>query len=327
MRKLAFLFTILSLTLQAQSYPPAAGQMGSTAIPADSPLFAAWATGVTVTRGLIDISNPELQHNGSNYASYGEPEDALGPSTNQVVSLGDAGVAILTFENPITNGPGYDFAVFENGFDDNFLELAFVEVSSNGLDYFRFPSHSQTQTNIQVEGFDPLDPTYINNLAGKYRAFFGTPFDLSELEDDPNLDKNKITHVKIIDVVGSIDPLYASYDSYGNIINDPFATPFYSSGFDLDAVGVINQQVLGKEEALISTDVTVYPNPFSNYVIIKNLKPGSEIKMLDAYGRIVVQNFNVSNIHLLNVENLASGFYFLVVGSENKFKSVKLIKK
>ncbi len=324
MRKLAFLFTILSLTLHAQSYPPAAGQMGSTAIPADSPLFVAWATGVSVTRGLIDISNPELQHNGSNYATYGQPEDALGPPTNQVVSLGDAGVAILTFDKPITDGPGFDFAVFENGFDDNFLELAFVEVSSNGVDYFKFPSHSQTQTNVQVGGFDPLDPTYLNNLAGKYRAFYGTPFNLSELEDNPNLDKNRVTHIKIIDVVGSIDPLYARYDSFGNVINDPFTTPFYSSGFDLDGVGVINELVLGidTDEAI---SVSIYPNPTTKYLYI-NTKQVVQATIYDMKGRIILSEKN-NGQQGLNVSTLQNGIYVLRVGFEGKTKLFRFIKE
>jgi hypothetical protein len=46
-----------------------------------------------------------------------------------------------------------------------------------------------------------------------------------------------------VDVVGSITPAYATYDSQGNMVNDPWPTPYSSSGFDLDAVGVINQLV------------------------------------------------------------------------------------
>ena len=64
-----------------------------------------------------------------------------------------------------------------------------------------------------------------------------------------NLDINNITHVKIIDVIGSINQSYASYDSQGNIINDPFPTPYETGGFDLDAIGVIHSFV-GIEESL-----------------------------------------------------------------------------
>lgn len=324
MNRLVFLFSIISLTLQAQSYPPAAGQEGSTAIPADSPLFVAWATGIEVTRGLVDISNPETQHNGSNYATYGEPEDALGPATNQVVTLGDAGEAILTFAKPITDGPGFDFAIFENGFDDNFLELAFVEVSSNGVDYFRFPSHSQTQTEVQVEGFDQLDPTYIDNLAGKYRAFFGTPFDLSDLEDNSNLDKSSITHIKIIDVVGSIDLLYARYDSYGNKINDPFTTPFYSGGFDLDAVGIINEKVLGIDEKENSS-FQIYPNPATSELYIKTHQP-VQATIYDMHGKMIFSERNNGN-RPLNVTALQNGIYILNISSEGKTSQYKFVKQ
>ena len=89
--------------------------------------------------------------------------------------------------------------------------------------------------------FGSLDPTNLNNLAGKYRRGFGTPFDLAELPGDPDLDVQNVTHVRVLDVGGSINPAYGSQDSLGNTINEPFTTPFETGGFDLDAVGVINE--------------------------------------------------------------------------------------
>ena len=159
--------------------------------------------------------------------------------------MGDGGVAVLTFASPIANGPGWDFAVFENSFDGRFLELAFVEVSSDGIHYQRFPSVSLTQTNTQVGSWGLLDPTYIYNLAGKYAAGYGTPFDLEEIKDiNPLVDVTRITHVRIIDVVGCLNDAYCSYDSQGNKINDPWPTPFGTGGFDLDAVGVRHKKTL-----------------------------------------------------------------------------------
>lgn len=326
MKKVSFLLALISFALQAQDYPPAAGQPGSTAIPADSDLFVGWATGIQVDRGHVDVSRPEFEQNGSNYASHGEPENALGPASNNVVSLGDGGEAILTFETPIANGPGFDFAVFENGFDDVFLELAFVEVSSNGMDYFRFPSHSQTQSEVQIAAFDPIDPTYIHNLAGKYRSMYGTPFDISDLVDDPLLDKNKITHVKIIDVVGSIDPAFATYDSYGNIINDPFPTPFPSSGFDLDAVGVINDSVLGVEDYTASQSLIVYPNPAVDFFQIKTSQEISKVIIKDINGRELHQETNFGPNQKLDVSYLHSGTYLLTIISKTQTTIYKFIK-
>jgi hypothetical protein len=220
---LVFSFTLVSTGGVAQ-YAPPAGQEGSDAIHKDSAIIIAWATHSEIIRGFINISDTSATHNGSNYASFGIPENTIGPvagNSADVVSLGDGGKATLTFEHPIKNGNGPDFCVFENSFSDVYLELAFVEVSSNGTDFIRFPSHSLTQTDEQIGGFGSLDATKLYNFAGKYRQGYGVPFDLEELKDSANLNIEAITHVRIIDVVGSIHPTYATYDSFGNKVNDP----------------------------------------------------------------------------------------------------------
>jgi hypothetical protein len=224
-----------------------AGPYTETGIPGNSPSILGWATGVvSVNRGPVDITVP-----GGAKATYGDASSALGPadatSDNPypVISLGDGGSITLSFSIPIANGPGADFAVFENAFTTtggSYSELAFVEVSSNGTDFFRFPSVSLTQTTTQVGSFGVLDPTDIHNLAGKDVAGVGTLFDLSDLGNVGGLllDLNSIRYVRLVDVVGSIDPLYATKDSLGNVINDPWKTNFTTGGFDLDAVAVLN---------------------------------------------------------------------------------------
>lgn len=244
---LSFLPVLAFMSLSAQGpYAPAPGQEGSSAIAMDSSIIQSWATGVDVVRGYIQINDTSVYAAGSNLATFGKPSSALhkaeGNSLN-AVSLGDGGMATLTFDRLIVDGPGADFAIFENSFGDTFLELAFVEVSSDGINFSRFPSVSLSQTSTQIGPWDEIDPTNIHNLAGKYRQGFGTPFDLSELTYNPLVDINAIRFVRIIDVVGTIDPAFATHDSQGNIINDPFPTPFNSGGFDLDGVAVINGNV------------------------------------------------------------------------------------
>lgn len=259
---LAIAVSAMISTSLAGPYSPAGGYPNSTAIstpddPNGTSVFVGWATDVVVERGFVKISDPA-----QGYVSHGVPEEALGfPQTTPtqtiegVVSLGDAGTAVLTFERPIVNGLGYDFAVFENGFAPNlsepnmiFLELAFVEVSSDGIHYERFPAVSLTQSEMQVSAFgytSTLDTTNIHNLAGKYQAGYGTPFDLDEIKDvNDFVNVNAITHVRLVDVVGTLQSGYERYDSLGNIINDPWATSFSTGGFDLDAVGVIHQKTL-----------------------------------------------------------------------------------
>ncbi len=312
--------------LFSQTYPPQAGITGSTAIIKTSPLYVAWANGITVNRGFINKSNPTFAISGNNFASFGMPNNAVGFPDGNVVSLGDEGNAILTFATPIANGIGYDFAVFENASFD-YLELAFVEVSSNGINYFRFPSHSQTQTATQVDTFATPVPTYLNNFAGKYYGDYGTPFDLSEIPNNSLLDKNNIQFVKIIDVVGSIDPLFATFDSFGNAVNESFPTPFASCGFDLQAVGVINQQVLSNESFELNNKIVIYPNPANDFINLNSNFIINKIEIQDLNGRIVsTENHNSENI-VLDINQLSKGIYLIKVQTENGFSIKKFVKE
>ncbi len=234
----------------------AVGTEGCDAIDGHSSSIVAWATGVSVVRGLDDIAVPDGPH-----VIYGSESDAVGPidfTTTTAVSLGDGGSATVTFAHPIRNGEGPDFAVFENSFNDYFLELGFVEVSTDGERFVRFPATSLTQTETQV--VSEVDPTFINNLAGKYRVGYGTPFDLEELRDSTGINIDSIVYVRIVDVVGSINPQYATYDAYGHIVNDPYPTSdptgnWRSGGFDLTGVAVMYENTNGSSE--VAVDATI----------------------------------------------------------------------
>jgi len=205
------------------------------------PNIKGWATEV------VDYWRPD----GIN---FGTPDLVLGQpaGTFHVFSLGDGGWMTIAFDQVIVNGAGPDFAVWENGFINVsvpplgmlWAELMFVEVSSNGSDFARFPSVCQNPA--PMGGFDCIDPTYYHNVAGKHAngndgRDEGTPFDLDDLLSDPLvtqglLDLNDIQYVKLIDVVGD----GSTFDSLGNPMWDPYPTPFGTGGADLDAICVLN---------------------------------------------------------------------------------------
>lgn len=261
--------------LSAGTFDPALTQVSESQI-------VRWATGAQdLNRGLIDPAQPFLGN-----ASQGSLSNAIGaadanrnspPADTGTVSLGDFGSIVVTFGTPIVNGPGLDFAVFENGSDfGEFglgLELAFVEVSSNGTDFFRFQSVADDADDIRAFGSfgSRPDATGLNNLAGNQaldetfptiNERFGTGFDLEDLvgQAGPDLDLNNITAIRIIDV-GGLDPevlatlvdaenepifsaaqvdALTSFDSEGNVILDSTGFSSPANGFDLDAVGAIN---------------------------------------------------------------------------------------
>ncbi len=230
-----------------------------------NPLFAAWATGYTDYSPAPGVS--------ATFQAPGKLTGAVTGSNSDIVSLGDLtqsqinawladpvnnpgpGQITMSFDTGIGNGFGADFAIFENGFFTNYIvpplgpvegmlfgELAYVEVSSNGIDFARFAAHALQDERVGAYG--TLDPTGYYNLAGKHAntagQSWGTPFDLEELSghalvQNGTLDLNNVGYVRLVDIPGSGDFL----DAYGNPIYDAWVT-WGSGGVDLDAIGVIH---------------------------------------------------------------------------------------
>ena len=254
-----------------------------------NPIFRGWATGfedyfpsdddLTESHGIYDLN---------------DPYKALGPVVGwvyDVVSLGDLdeyeiadgcspGQITLLFGNPsvpndpnhIRNVSGYDFVVFENAFlstytgggaiaGEMFAELGYVEVSSDGVNFARFPSVSLTAGLVGAYG--TIEVSDIFNLVGKHPnaggICTGTPFDLSEITGDANVvsgivDINNISYVRIVDIPGSgdfydksvehIDPASGpdwNYYDASQPIYDAWVTS-NPGGVDLEAIGVLYSQ-------------------------------------------------------------------------------------
>ena len=311
---------LLCIEFLPAQFPGPVGSPNSTAIHKDSSIFNTWASGCIVSRGWQDIADENL-----GITDAGEAVNGTGKAgENPVVSLGDGGYAILTFSKAIRNGPGYDFAVFENAFNDFFLELAYVDVSSDGVNYIRFPAHSHTSYTTQIGPFDEAgDATKLHNLAGKYRGGYGTPFDLNDLEGSPNLNLQAITHVKITDVVGCISAPFARYDSNNSPINDPYPTPFGSGGFDLDAVGVIHSAPVGIEDREKLNSVMIYPNPCRDHFFIDNKQKNLLMSVINTAGELVYTS-HINKPTRVETHSMPSGIYVLKLQTENGFITKKI---
>lgn len=219
---------------------PGVAGSDSPAVAAADPSLTGWASAVAEYLPGADVT-----------ATFQTPLNAVGPYTTSVVSLGNGGSITLSFDTAITDGPGDDLAVFENGFYVDatsqllFTELAYVEVSSNGTDFVRFDSASRRST--PVGAFEFQDVRELGGLAGKDGGGWGTPFDLGSLRNDPAVrtgavDLAAITHVRIVDVVGAND-----YPEVGDTYPDSFGRQLFdtfrgtgSGGFDLRAIGALN---------------------------------------------------------------------------------------
>ncbi len=225
----------------------------SNGIPHDSPLIRNWIDAYTNFHRPNPASGGFAQDNDFEPATpggaiIGKPASFTSEDvTAHVVSLGDGGSITLMFRDVIVNGPGPDFAVFENGFSlgrDTYAELAFVEVATTTNAWARFPV-TYFATNTSSEFATVLNARQVDGFAGKHRIDVGTPFDLAWLARHTNVlsgavDLQRIQFVRMVDVIGN----GTLTDSYGNPLYDPAGTEIYA-GFDLRGVGVINSAGLG----------------------------------------------------------------------------------
>jgi hypothetical protein len=123
-------------------------------------------------------------------------------------------------------------------------------------------------------------------------------------------------------VVGTINLAYASYDSRGKIINDPWPTPFPQSGFDLDAVAVLNGNLVGVEENMLPV-ISLYPVPAGHFLTaeIGNQNHG-KIRILDAWGRQIYEWRTFEYMIDIDVAQLKSGIYLAEIYVESMSESV-----
>ena len=178
-----------------------------------------------------------------------------------VVSLGDLSAAdiakgvapgslTLAFAQPVGDGDGPDLVIFGNAFQlahstRVFAKLAYVEVSTDGVVFARFPS---VDTNPRPAGtswpYVTSDATKIYNLFGKavnaYGSSWGNPFDLRDLANNPlvisgAVDLQNIRYLRLVAIPGS----GAYQDSLGHPIYCPWPT-YGSPGPEVQAVGVLN---------------------------------------------------------------------------------------
>lgn len=287
--KVLFFLCLFAPDILAQFHPQA-GLMGSHAIHKDSSIILAWADDCQILRGWLDIADTTLGK-----TLQGSSTDAHGKADGFVVSLGDGGEAIYSLANPIMNGPGPDFAIFENGFIDpmdsnwSYMELAEVFVSNDGLNYVKFPSQCLQDSITQINGVGQYsDCRKVHNLAGKYVLNYGTPFDLEEFIHLSQIDLLDIRYIKIRDVIGSLNHDECSRDKDGRKINDPYPTPYPSGGFDLDALGLIHLKYpLSLGEQISNQETTIYPNPGSDYFSLKSKQLCIRLSIFNLHGNCI----------------------------------------
>jgi surface protein len=123
--------------------------------------------------------------------------------------------------------------------------------------------------------------------------------------------------------LGSASPLVYSHTAAVSARNHLIANKSWQiSGDTYDGEC---QSFLSTSEAIVKNEITIYPNPTTDFIYIKNLKGYNSFKIFDANGRIV-RNSSL-NHEKIDVNSLIEGNYILQIISGDKAQSFKFIKK
>ena len=182
--------------------------------------------------------------NASKYIAETRPEEIL--------SLGMGGEIIIGLKNNlIIDKEGADFTIFENAFINQFnekvyAEPAIVSVSKDGINFIEFPYNLET-----LEGLAGTTPTYGKKSPFNPKESGGNSFDLSELQID------SVKYIKIKDITEQIlnNPEHNNYDPT-------------LSGFDLDAVAIINHthEISSVNEIITKNRIIIYYDLLGNKI-------------------------------------------------------------
>ena len=83
----------------------------------------------------------------------------------------------------------------------------------------------------------------------------------------------------------------------------------------------------GLSELKSSIDFSVYPNPFSSFIVIESEARQSQIEVYNVFGEPVYKSQIQKQKIEIDLDKIPSGIYFLQVKSENGITTRKIIKK
>ena len=111
----------------------------------------------------------------------------------------------------------------------------------------------------------------------------------------------------------------------GDIISDNLLSqPINFKGGDNYYLATLEESYLQTVEA-INKELSIYPNPTSDFIYIDTKEKISNIEIYDATGRKVISNFSAD--HQFDVRKLLQGIYYIRINTAGKNLTSKFIKK
>ncbi|TGN29409.1 T9SS type A sorting domain-containing protein [Empedobacter tilapiae] len=123
------------------------------------------------------------------------------------------------------------------------------------------------------------------------------------------LDNVKVKDTNISNLNNEITEVNFSFDNYG-------------SGFIVDNINIIDLENLRLDE-YNNTEISIFPNPTTDYININSSEKNNTIKITDLTGKVILNEVNTTKI---NIMHLTKGIYIINIKTDNSESIQKFIK-
>ena len=66
----------------------------------------------------------------------------------------------------------------------------------------------------------------------------------------------------------------------------------------------------------LQSQTRIFPNPFKNQLVLEGFLKGTDYRLMDVHGRILMEGVVESENEVISVQNFVTGFFLLQVGEE-----------
>ncbi|PLX11643.1 MAG: hypothetical protein C0598_07755 [Marinilabiliales bacterium] len=252
---------------------------------------------------------------------------AYGSTSGKVASIDIAEGVLLSEDDYGEFYSGIGFFGFHNDVVTTFMTTAWGETTTNIgtfddggniIEQFTIEDASLAKTAGQHQQIMYLE---LNNGISEYNLISNSENAIIDALDE-SIASSVVDTINNLFYITTTD--YFSFGS-GYIYNfDGTQTGTFEAGISAQAIAIDYRTVTSTIENII-TDISVFPNPSSDFISIKTngYETFNHIEVIDNTGRKVL---TVSNSNKLDIRALNNGLYFLIAKSNEKVFSSRFIK-
>jgi phosphatidylinositol-3-phosphatase len=229
--------------------------------------------------------------------------------------------------NPVTNWIGADTNQIPGVSNQPFTSFPISDFDSLPTVSFVMPN----QSNNMHDGEDPsrilrADTWLYENLNNyiEWTKTHNSLFILTFDEDNYENGNRIVTIFTGMMVNGGVYSDSINHYSVLRTIEDIYGLPYAGNAASALPITSCWKEVNEINEPECAEEVTIYPNPASDFIYIDNSN-GSQLELFSLEGKLRFSGFAGNNHFCLDVSNLQKGVYTLIVSSESGLNSAKVV--